>query len=76
MEEVLNDWKEDILKDYVPKPPTISGGDRLTTNDYLAIIKEPIDDEGLSDDEMALDKPTILSRENSMSERWVTGTCD
>ena len=75
MEEVLKDWKEDILKD-VPKPPVLTGGDRLTTNDYLAIITEPLDDEGLSADELELDKPSILSRESSLSERWVTGTCD
>jgi hypothetical protein len=75
MEEVFNDLKDGVLQDFVPKPSTISGSDRITTNDYLAIIKEPIDDDGLDDDDddMALDKPLILSRETSLTENWVAG---
>jgi hypothetical protein len=73
MEEVFNDLKDGILKEFVPKPSTISGNDRLTTSDYLTIITEPIDDEGLSDEEMTIDQPLVLSRENSLSERWVAG---
>lgn len=77
MEEVFNEMRDGVIEgDFVPRPSTISGSDRMTTNDILAIIAEPLNDEGLDDDGgddgMTFEKPLTLSRETSLTENWVT----